>query len=156
FFANIKGFGGNSTYHCFVSYSPLYNVAILGGGNDNANKVWRLNSDQSVTPLTDSPVGVGIQKYNVVNDPVSGNFLLMGQHQLYELDPRGSGTYTQLTGSNTPPSAVGDPVAGAASVISASIPNYGVVMYVTCNGSNCNVYLYKHAARSGDASSNSN
>ncbi|HWP22577.1 MAG TPA: hypothetical protein VNM15_00140, partial [Candidatus Binatia bacterium] len=33
--ATVSGFGGNSTYHSFFEYSPVKNVAVFGGGNDN-------------------------------------------------------------------------------------------------------------------------
>src|SRR5207253_9689852 len=45
------------------------------------------------------------------------------------------------------PSAVGNPgTPNYDSVINPPIPDYGVVTYVTYRESNCNMYLYKHAA----------
>ena len=146
-FADITGFGGTSTYHCFTEYSPVYNVAIFGGGNDSPRKLWRLNPDRSITAMPDAPVDLGIQKANVTVDPVTGNFLIMGFGQLWEFDPRGVGRWTNQSGSRIPPSAVGNPgTPNFDSVISAPISGDGVVSYVTCRATNCNMYLYKHAA----------
>src|SRR5262245_14165116 len=142
--ADIKGFGGNSTYHCVMEYSPVYNVAVFGGGNDNLRSVWRLNQNRTVTALATSPVDLGIQEANIVADPVTGNILVLGFGQFWELDPRGSGTWRRLS---TPPSSVGDPAWGVLDgVISAPISNYGVVAYITCRISDCNFYLYKHGS----------
>src|SRR5262249_44773585 len=55
-FMNQSGFGGVATYHGFAEYSAVHNVAICGGGNANARKVWRLNMDQSITSMSDAPV----------------------------------------------------------------------------------------------------
>jgi len=149
-FADIRNFGGVSTYHGFIEYSPVHNVAVFGGGNNNPRKIWRLNADRTVTTFPDAPVDLGVQRANVVVDPVTGNFLVLGYGQLWQFDPRGSGTWTLQTGSRVPPSAVGNPGSPELdSVISASISNYGVVMYVTCGAFSCNTYLYKHAASTG-------
>jgi hypothetical protein len=139
-------------YHCAAVYSPTYNVMIFGGGNNNTQEdsriVWKLNSDNTYTRLTDTPFsdGWGIQKYNAALDPVSGNFLFEGNGELWELNPTGSGSWTQKTGAAVPPSGVLNPVGGANGVISIPISNYGVVMYVSCLVGNCSVFLYKNAA----------
>jgi hypothetical protein len=155
-FADLRGFGGENTYNTFLSYSEVHNVAVFGGGNAHSRAVWRLNSDATVTTLPNAPVGVGIRKANVVSDPVSGNFLVLGSDRFYEFDPRGSGSWTQLSGSSVPPSGVGDPSdpdgdGSYDGMISAPIPDYGVVMYVSCRPANCKVHLYKHgSSNSGD------
>jgi hypothetical protein len=114
-------------------------VAIVGGGNDAPNNIWRLNADQTVTRLTNSPIPVGILQGNVVVDPVSGNFLIVGYGQLWRLDPRGAGSWTLLGAT---PSAVAS-IPNQDSLVSSSISNYGVVTYITCRGSTCNMWLYK-------------
>jgi hypothetical protein len=142
----IHGFGGQSTYHSGAEYSAVHNVAIVGGGNANPRKIWRLNADQSMTALTDAPVHWGgYLNANCVADPVTGNFLFMGNGQLWEYDPRGSGKYTKQTGSRVPPSTIGNPFNNEGPV-SAPVPSYGVVMYVSGRGQNSRVHLYKHAA----------
>jgi hypothetical protein len=94
-----------NTYHSVMQYSAKKNVAVYGGGNDDPRKLWRLNYDRSVTAMPYVPTGktVGIQNGILVEDPVTGNFLLLSAGQLLELNPTGSGTWTQLGGSRTPP-----------------------------------------------------
>lgn len=142
-FFNLNGFGGVNTYHCIMEYSSVLNVAVFGGGNDNSKKIWRLNADRTITALTapPTPSGIGIQRTNMVADPVTGKFLLLGDGQFWELDPAGTGTYRQLP---TPPSGVGNPSAPD-SVISAHLDSAGVVTYITCKTSGCTMFLYKHA-----------
>jgi hypothetical protein len=125
-FADITGFGGSSTYHCFAEYSPVYNVALFGGGNLNPRTVWRLNADRTVTALTSAPVDLGVQRGNVTVDPVTGDFLIMGYGQLWQFNPRGGGTWTQQIGPRTPPSAVGNPGPPELdAVVSVPISNFG-------------------------------
>ena len=140
---------GGSTYHSLIEYSLKKNVAVYGGGNDQPNKLWRLNSDGSfiAMPLVPSGKGVGMQKGNLCSDPVTGNFLLLSSGQLWELNPTGSGAWTQMTGSRTPPSAVGIPGPGVPDgVISTELPQHGVVAYITQTSSTGGTFfLYKHA-----------
>jgi hypothetical protein len=144
----IAGFGGVSTYHSALAYSPVLNVAVLGGGNDNPRKVWRLNADRSVTQLKDAPSAygplVGGAAY-LVNEPVTGNFLLVSKNgTMWELDPTGAGTWIQLTGSAAPPSGVFDPDRGN---ICWAAPTHGVVVFagVDSTGTSPQMWLYKHA-----------
>lgn len=144
-------YGGSGSYHTIIEYSPIHNCAVYGGGNGQPNKVWRLNSDGSFDALTDVPTGkaLGIQNGSLTVDPVTGNFLLLSADELWELDPTGSGTWTQQTGDRDPPAAVGDPGAPD-SGFCCSIGDYGVVMYVTQNtSSGGNTYLYKPAVPEG-------
>jgi hypothetical protein len=120
-------------------------MALMGGGDMFQKRSWRLNSDRSITPMPDAPVNLGVTYANVVPDPVTGNFLVQGYGQMWEFDPRGSGTWTQKTGTRVPPAAVSAAV-DQTQVISAEIQNYGVDMYVGCNISDCHMYLYKHAS----------
>lgn len=140
---------GGSTYHSVIEYSAGRNVAVYGGGNDAPRRLWRLNADGSATVMPDVPSGraVGMQQGNLSCDPVTGNFLLLSAGELWELNPTGSGSWTQLTGSRTPPSGVGIPGPGNPDgVISTSIPEYGVVAYITqTSQTGGTFYLYKHA-----------
>jgi hypothetical protein len=142
----ITGFGGSSPYNGMVEYSQAHNVAVLGGGSDGRN-LWRLNADRTVTAMPDAPIAFGgYLSGNVVSDPLTGNFLFMGSGQLWELDPRGSGKWTRQTGSRVPPAAIDNPgPPDYHGVISTPIKNYGVILYVGCQGTNCGMYLYKHA-----------
>jgi hypothetical protein len=144
----IAGFGGASTYHSAMTYSPVHNVAVLGGGNGNPRKVWRLNADRSVTPLRDAPSSygpmVGGAGY-LVNEPVTGYFLLVSTNgTMWELDPRGAGTWTQLTGGAAPPAGVS---ASSRGNICWAVPTHGVVVFagVDSSGADPQMWLYKHA-----------
>jgi len=146
-------YGGGSTYHSLMEYSAKKNVAVYGGGNVAPNKLWRMSSDGSVLAMPDVPAGkaVGIQRGLLTDDPATGNFLLLSAGQLWELNPDGAGTWTQQTGARVPPSGVGipgpDPTITA--VICTSIPDYGVVAYITQpNQNNGTMFIYKHASNS--------
>jgi hypothetical protein len=137
------------TYHNVMAYSSRWNCAVYGGSADQPSKLWRLNSDGSMTPMPNVPAGkeVGIQHGNLNTDPVTGNFLLLSAGQLWELNPSGAGTWTQLTGSRTPPSGVGIPgPSNPQGVISAAITEYGVVAYITQSSpAGGTMFIYKHA-----------
>jgi hypothetical protein len=143
-------FGSDATYHSVMEHSVRKNVAVYGGGNVAPNRLWRLSSDGSVAAMPNVPSGkgVGMQNGLLVDEPVTGNFLLLSAGQLWELNPSGSGTWTQLTGSRNPPSGVGIPGPGSnpQAVICSSIADYGVIAFVTqplqTGGT---FYLYKHA-----------
>jgi len=147
---SISGFGGSSTYHSVMVYSPIHNVAVLGGGNGNSRQVWRLNPDRSVTQLKNAPRGYGVEVSGggagyIVNDPVTGNFLLVSKDgTMWELDPTGSGTWTQLAGNAAPPSEVYSAGRGN---ITWAVPTLGVVVFagVGTSGTNPQMWLYKHA-----------
>lgn len=146
--APVTGFGGASTYHSVAEYSEIHNVAVVGGGNDNPNKLWRLNADRTVTAMPDAPLSICVlHGANLTSDPVTGNFLAEGSGQLWELDPRGAGHWTQQTGSRTPPAGIGPQETPTfIATLSAPVSNFGVVAYVNCIQSDCKMYLYKHAA----------
>jgi hypothetical protein len=141
-------YGSGSTYHSLIEYSSIKNVAVYGGGNVAPNRLWRLNSDGSFLAMPNVPAGkgVGIQQGLLVNEPVSGNFLLLSAGELWELNPSGSGTWTQQTGSRVPPGAVGVPGPGTPeAVIASSISDYGVVAFITQPGhTGATFFLYKH------------
>lgn len=142
-------YGSGTTYGSVMEYSAKKNCAVYGGGNSAPTKAWRLNADGSFTPMPDVPSGkaLGIQRGTFIDDPVTGNFLLLSYNQLWELDPSGSGRWTQLTGSRTPPSGVGTPNAPALDgLIATSIPEYGVVAFIKqTNQGGGTFFLYKHA-----------
>jgi hypothetical protein len=141
-------YGGGSTYHSVIEYSPQKNVAVYGGGNTAPNRLWRMNSDGSVIAMPDVPAGkaVGMLRGLLVNEPVTGNFLLLSAGQLWELNPSGTGSWTQLTGTRTPPNQVGIPGPSTPEgVIATSIPDYGVVAFITQpSQTGATFFLYKH------------
>jgi hypothetical protein len=140
--------GGGNTYHSVMEYSSIKNVAVYGGGNAAPDRLWRLNQDGSFIAMPNVPPGkgVGIQQGLLVNDPVSGNFLLLSAGELWELNPSGSGTWTPQIGTRTPPGAVGVPGPGTPeAVIASSISDYGVVAFITQPGhTGATFFLYKH------------
>ena len=144
---------GTATYHEVCAYSPVKNCMVYGGGHSEYKRLVRLNSDRSRTEMPTLPGGdnvhVGIQHGNLVCDPVTGNFLLLSAGQLWELNPSGSGAWTQQTGSRVPPSDVGIPGPPAVrvdGVVSCAIPEHGVVAYIKQSSpSGGTFYLYKHA-----------
>src|SRR6185369_14425539 len=151
------GFSSDGLYHSVCAYSPVYNCVVFGGGNATPRKLWRLNSNRTITALSDPPLGVGIQGGNLNVDPVTGKFLIWGggsnARLFYELVPTGTGTYTQLTGTRQPPAAglhgVSDPSGGGGgpdALISCALPEHGVVAYMSASGASyANMFLYKHA-----------
>jgi hypothetical protein len=135
-----------NTYHHVFEYSAKKNVAVYGGGNGQGSLLWRLDSNGNTTLMPVVPsgvdnVGAGEQMAKFVDDPASGNFLLIGNNQLWELNPDGAGAWTQKA---TPPAGVGDPMINQY-LIPVSIPDYGVVAFITQPGhSNGTFFLYKN------------
>ncbi len=142
-------YGSGATYHSVIEYSAARNLAVFGGGNVAGSKLWRLNPDGSSVALASVPSGkgVGMQQGLLVDDPVTGNFLLLSAGELWELDPTGNGTWNRMNGSRTPPAEVGVPgPTNPQAVIASSISTYGVVAFITQpNQTGGNVFLYKHA-----------
>lgn len=142
-------YGSGSTYHSLMEYSKKRNVAVAGGGNAAPSKIWRLNSDGTTTALTNVPSGkgLGVQQGIMCCDPVTGNFLLLSSSELWELDPTGSGTWTQQTGGRAPPSALGTPNGGSPDGnFCVSCPDYGVTLWIKQTSSTGGrMFAYKHA-----------
>lgn len=146
--APFYGAGGTSTYHSIMEYSAGKNCAVYGGGNVANRSLWKMASDGTVTQMTQVPSGktvgvaVGENAGRLVADPVTGNFLLLCAGELWELNPDGSGTWTQAT---SPPAGVGDPDA-AQWVTSVALPDHGCVAFIRQdNATNHAFWLYKHA-----------
>lgn len=152
---SITGFGPTpsqygGTYQACAAYSAPHNVAVFGGGSATIHmkKVFRLNSDRTVTSMPDYPgggsqVGIGVGFGNVVADPAGGDFLVRSGSEYWKLNPTGSGTWTQLP---NPPADI-LPVTQLNSIVSFQIPEYGIVGYITMVASSAgHFYLYKHSA----------
>jgi hypothetical protein len=141
-----------------MAYSPKHNCAVYGGGAHQQTQLYRLNSNMTKTIMPPIPTGgIGITIGNLVCDPITGNFLVFtygstrAQRVLYELNPSGSGSWTQV--STTIPAAIGNvwpSTSGATDqdgVISCDMPEHGVVVYMklSSRGDPGAMYLYKHA-----------
>ena len=143
-------FGSGSTYNQVMAYSRVKNVAVYGGGNVAEQKVWKLSSNGVATRLTDAPsnASVGVHRGVFVDDPVTGNFLLLSKGNLFELNPDGSGTWTQQAGSRVPPSGVGIPSESGPNgfLFGTPLTDHGVVAFVRQTSSgNGAFWLYRHA-----------
>lgn len=145
----VSPFFGTSggLYHQVCEYSSVLNVMCYGGGNTSPRKIYKMASNGAITQLADVPSGkaLGIQGGNLVADPVTGKFLLFSASQLWELDPAGSGTWTQRP---SPPAALGSPGPGTTidGIMSCALPPYGVVAYVKQSSASGGVfYIYKNA-----------
>lgn len=146
----------NGDYHVLAEYSPVKQVAIFGGGQ-TSNRLWKIAADKTVTALTNAPtaINLGVNNRSVVADPISGNFIVIfgiapGQGQLWELNPDGAGTWTQLdaslTGAGEICNTFWDSGAGCSGDLhGAAISTYGVIMYWKITGlSSGQVWLYRH------------
>lgn len=142
-------------YNESMAYSRSKNVAVYGGTNPSPRKIWKMVSTGATSALADVPLaaaGVGVHKGVLVDEPVSGNFLLLsrvsGGPALYELNPDGAGTWTLQTGSRTPPFNVGSPGESGPNnfVMGVPLPDHGVVAFIRQSGAaNGAFWLYKHA-----------
>lgn len=139
-------------YDNVIEYSPTHNCAVFGGGGNfggqHSRRLYRLNADRSISKLPDAPIPIGTSEGNFVCEPRSGNFLLFGSGQFWMLDPRGAGSWTDLTTRlppmAKPPAGMLDPATGN-SVISSAIWDLGVVVYVACLSRTCGMWVYRHA-----------
>ncbi len=159
------GFPAQSGYYHVVSaYSKIHNCMVFGGGNNFqsggesdpdptgalARKVFRLNSDLTVTAMPDAPFRLGVDNgMNVVADRRSGNIIFLGKGEEWpvglrddhpehwSLDPSGSGTWTQLA---APPSEVLNP-SKAMPFVSCDTP-YGPV-YIQTLSTVWRMYLWR-------------
>lgn len=157
-------------YHTFLEYSALKNVAVYGGGTSYSQglskKLWRLNANGSQTAMPDAPFPVGIYDGMLfTTEPVTGNFLAIGNGGMWELNSDGAGVWTQQTGGRAPPADVvafipsvqnpypGFPpgISGGCGSILVSCSTYGVVLAINAMVAGyraaplTHVWAYKHA-----------
>jgi hypothetical protein len=119
-------------------YNPIYKVMVFG----QSGAFYKLDSAGTVTRLSNPPVtfydGTGYLGILTV-DPVGGKYLFLTptNRQLYAYDLATDTWQTQS--SSNKPNLINY------SVIAAPISNYGIIMFVACQGVSCHVYLYKHS-----------
>lgn len=163
FLTTITGFTGSeytSDDNCVMAYSKVKNCALFGGGHSNIgvtpNNVvcYRLNSDGTVTRMPNCPASSGMGAHNgvIAADPVGGNFLLFNDTEVWELNPTGSGTWTQQTGGKAMPAGFQGhyAVPGSLSVDASggaptTVTDYGVIAHtIMPHQSTQSMWLYKH------------
>ena len=123
--------------------------------------MWKITSDGTITRLADAPhtISLGVYNRSCVHDPATGNFIfILGtagdqSGELWELNPDGNGTWTELDSDMKSPGDIcaSGPAYGAGcsgAMFAAAIPTYGVIMYLKYNFTNSAVWLYKHTAGS--------
>jgi hypothetical protein len=147
--AVASGYG--DSYQLCGDYSAVKNIALFGGGSGNnspAQKVFRLNANGTATAMPNVPAGKSIDCVTgkLWCDPVSGNGLMLSAGELWQLNPDGSGSWTQQTGGRAPPAGVPVPQTNVG-VIVCPIAPYGVTAVISMSGSSGpgTFYLYKHA-----------
>ncbi len=133
--------GDSTYYHEEACFSRSLGILMCGGGNNYHDKLWTVDSSLTVTAMTAPPSGIqlGMQAGNLNVDPVSGKFLILSNGELWELNPAGSGTWTQKA---TPPAAVFDPKA-LESGMSCCLPDHGAVAYISTTSSTAKMHIYK-------------
>jgi hypothetical protein len=146
----FAGTPSGGAYNAVMAYSRGKNVAVFGGGHGSSQRLWRLSSNGTSVELTAAPaeVSVGIHYGLLVDDPVTGNFLLLSKGHLYELNPDGAGTWTKQTGNRVPPESVGYPgnSGPAINLFATALPDHGAIAVVRqTNSGNGAFWLYKHA-----------
>jgi hypothetical protein len=132
-------------YHNVASYNPVHKVAIVGGGN-GSNRLYRVSATGAVTPIATAPADVGILASVFTVDPASGKHLLFTS---------GGGFYEYDVGTNSWTAANAASVAMFAGSnaynnrilyrVAVPISTYGIVAFLTLDGSSAKVYLYRHA-----------
>jgi hypothetical protein len=148
---------GAGSYHNVLECSDVRQVCIFGGGN-GSRKLFRINASKTITQITSAPrnINLGTTSRNMVADPVSGNFIWLfgigsgGAGELWELNPTGSGTWSQLDAdlrqSGEPCQSVADTSSGCTTdMVAASVSTYGILLFWKFNYTASEVWIYKHA-----------
>ena len=146
---SVPGYSGQSgtdTYHSVFAYSAVKNVAIFGGTNTWPNQLWKIDSTATITKYAAStPIPVGITRAQIVDDPITGNFLVNSASGFYEFNPDGAGTWTLLSAS---PSTLNKNTLGsgngAPGVIGFSLSEHSVVGFISSGSGYGRMHLYKH------------
>jgi hypothetical protein len=133
-------------YHNMSEYNPVHKVVVGGGGNSNS-AMYKIDSNGTVTTLKNAPVTFRILENVLTVDPVGGDFLLFTLNKEFYAYDVLTDTWTLQTGTVPPIYTTGVTGGAVACVIASPIPEYGINMFVSCNGANdCWVSLYKRTA----------
>jgi hypothetical protein len=128
-------------YHNVAHYSAAHKAVVFGGGN-NSKDLYRLDSEGKITQLKPAPFEIGINTAIVTTDPVSGDFLVLHKDdKFYSFDPI-KDAWKELSTEGMPFRMKGS----SFDVVTTSVSNYGVTLFLTAERKGLKVYLYKHAA----------
>jgi len=130
--------------HNWAEYNPVHNIMLFGNGVDGTD-VFKMEASRTVTKLGLAPVGLGIMDAVVTVDPVSGDYLIFAGRtdpRFYVYDVT---TDTWRLNEVTVPMYNGRSSNAVNSVLATPVSNYGVNLFVTCEGADCRLTIYKHA-----------
>ncbi len=130
-------------YHNFAEYNPVHKVVLFGGGS-GSSKLYKLSASGVITPLNDAPLVLEVARMELTADPVSGDFLVLSQDGTFRAYDVTTDSWRTLPSA---PASVRDRAdKPEMHVVATPIDTYGVVMYVSCDGPDCRVNIYKHTA----------
>lgn len=138
---------GGGTFQHWGSYSAVHNCAVIilgyGGAGDGKTgadyRTWRINANGTSTALPNPPTRVGYLVGSITCDPVSGDFLVLGDDgSFHRLDPTGSGTWSTLTSAD----ALLWPL-GSTPTVCWPVPEHGVTVWH--NGLEGDMFIFKLA-----------
>lgn len=133
------------SYNGVCVYSTVKNCVIFGGMNWTPNTFWRFNSDATVTRLAATPIGVGTNRSQIIEEPVTGKFLVSSIYGFYELNPDGAGTWTRLPDTPALVNKWRDDGSCVPASVWFSLPDHGCVGVVSTQTGSARMHLYKHA-----------
>jgi hypothetical protein len=129
-------------YHNVAAYSAPAKAVLFGGGNSSQD-IYRLDANGKITAGKKAPVGFGIGQSITWVDPITGEFLLLHKDgKFFAYNPERDDWRTLPL--------VGFPIMLKGSshhVIAAPISTHGVTLLFTSPTRGLKVYLYKHAAQ---------
>lgn len=125
------GINGVDNYHQVCEYSANGNFIIYGGGNRSSRQLWKMDTAGNVTTLATSPVPIGSAPgQGTIIMAANGKAYVVFDYALWELNPAGTGTWTQRASSpvrGRNPQTEGGPD----HVLWSSIPEYGVIAFIS-------------------------
>jgi hypothetical protein len=132
-------------YHALSCDLPKYGLFIFGGGN-RTNNLWSINANKTIASIGNPTGSLNINVNSdsdtgcyFLQDPAGGDLLLFHDNgKVYQWNPHDMWSAVSGVSSKM---GIGS-VAGHAGV---SLLKYGVIMAVRRNGSNVEVWLYKHS-----------
>jgi hypothetical protein len=124
-----------------AEYNPVLHLILFWSNGDNA--LYKMDASGTITQLKNPTISLYNGSTGILTvDPVSGDFIGFHSPANTSYTPYrynvASDTWTVLGGT-------GAPNFGGGGVIATTIPEYGVIMFASSNGSASHAYLYKSA-----------